>query len=128
MAFQFKLQAVQKVNEFKRDAEKQTLADFLAQQNALAGEEETLQKKLADSQAEREKLMRGGTLDVAQLQAYSQFESHVKEKLEEIRQKQNALTETIEGQRENVLQAEQEVKKLEKLEEKQREEYKKKHG
>lgn len=128
MAFQFKLQAVQKVNEFKRDAEKQTLADLLAQQNALAAEEEALQKKLADSQAEREDLMRGGTLDVAQLQAYSQFESHVKEKLEEIRQKQNALTEVIEGQREKVLQAEQEVKKLEKLEEKQREEYKKKHG
>ena len=128
MAFQFKLQAVQKVNEFKRDAEKQTLADLLAQQNSLAAEEETLQKKLADSQAERKNLMRGGTLDVAQLQAYCQFESHVKEKLEEIRQKQNALTQVIEGQRENVLQAEQEVKKLEKLEEKQREEYKKKHG
>ena len=128
MAFQFKLQAVQKVNEFKRDAEKQTLADLLAQQNALAAEEETLQKELADSQAERENLMRGGTLDVAQLQAYYQFESHVKEKIEEVRQKQNALTEVIEGQRETVLQAEQEVKKLEKLEEKQREEYKKKHG
>ena len=128
MAFQFKLQAVQKVNEFKRDAEKQTLADLLAQQNALAAEEESLQKELADSQAEREKLMSSGTLDVAQLQAYYQFESHVKEKLEEIRQKQNALTQVIEGQRETVLQAEQEVKKLEKLEEKQREEYRKKHG
>ena len=128
MAFQFKLQAVQKVNEFKRDAEKQTLADLLTQQNALAAEEEALQKELADSQTEREKLMRGGTLDVAQLQAYYQFESHVKEKLAEIRQKQNALTEVIEGQRETLLQAEQEVKKLEKLEEKQREEYKKKHG
>ena len=128
MPFQFRLQAVQKVNEFKRDAEKQTLADLLAQQNALAAEEETLQKELVDSQAERENFMRGGTLDVAQLQAYFQFESHLKEKLEEIRQKQNALTEVIEGQRETVLQAEQEVKKLEKLEEKQREEYKKKHG
>lgn len=128
MAFQFKLQAVQKVNEFKRDAEKQTLADLLAQQNALTAEEEALQKELADSQAEREKLMRGGTLDVAQLQAFFQFESHVKEKIEEIRQKQNALTEVIESQRETLLQAEQEVKKLEKLEEKQREEYKKKHG
>ena len=127
MAFQFKLQAVQKVNEFKRDAEKQTLADLLAQQNALAAEEETLQKELTDSQTERENLMRGGTLDVAQLQAYSQFESHVKEKIEEVRQKQNALIQVIEGQRETVLQAEQEVKKLEKLEEKQREEYKKKH-
>ena len=128
MAFQFKLQAVQKVNEFKRDAEKQTLADLLAQQNALAAEEEALQKELKDSQTERENLMRGGKLDVAQLQAYFQFESHVKEKLEELRQKQNALTQVIEGQRETVLQAEQEVKKLEKLEEKQREEYKKKHG
>ncbi len=128
MAFQFKLQAVQKVNEFKRDAEKQTLADLLAQQNALAAEEETLQKELAGSQTERENLMRGGTLDVAQLQAYYQFESHVKEKIEEVRQKQNALIQVIEGQRETVLQAEQEVKKLEKLEEKQREEYKKKHG
>ena len=128
MAFQFKLQAVQKVNEFKRDAEKQTLADLLTQQNALAAEEEALQKELADSQTEHENLMRGGTLDVAQLQAYYQFESHVKKKLEEIRQKQNALTEVIEGQRETLLQAEQEVKKLEKLEEKQREEYKKKHG
>ena len=128
MAFQFKLQAVQKVNEFKRDAEKQTLADLLAQQNSLAAEEETLQKKLADSQAEREDLLRSGTLNVTQLQAYFQFESHVKEKLEEVRQKQNALTQVVEGQRETVLQAEQEVKKLEKLEEKQREEYKKKHG
>lgn len=128
MAFQFKLQAVQKVNEFKRDSEKQTLADLLAQQNALAAEEESLQKELTDSQTERENLMRSGTLDVAQLQAYSQFESHLKEKLEECRQKQNALTEVIESQRENVLQAEQEVKKLEKLEEKQREEYRKKHG
>ena len=128
MPFQFRLQAVQKVNEFKRDAEKQTLADLLAQQNALATEEETLQKELADSQAERENLMLGGTLDVAQLQAYFQFESHVKEKLEEIRQKQNALTKEVEGQRETLLQAEQEVKKLEKLEEKQREEYKKKRG
>ncbi|MBR0191032.1 MAG: flagellar FliJ family protein [Thermoguttaceae bacterium] len=128
MPFQFKLQAVQKVNEFKRDAEKQTLADLLAQQNALAAEEESLQKKLTDSQSERENLMRSGTLDVTQLQAYFQFESHIKEKLEENRQKQNALTQAIEGQRETVLQAEQEVKKLEKLEEKQREEYKKKHG
>ena len=128
MPFQFHLQAVQKVNEFKRDAEKQTLADLLTQQNALAAEEETLQKELADSQAEREDLMRSGTLDVTQLQAYFQFESHVKEKLEEVRQKQNALTQVVEGQREMVLQAEQEVKKLEKLEEKQREEYKKKHG
>ncbi len=128
MAFQFKLQAVQKVNEFKRDAEKQTLADLLAQQNALAAEEDSLQKELADSQAERENLMRGGTLDVTQLQAYYQFESHIKEKLDEIRQKQNTLTQAIEGQRETVLQAEQEVKKLEKLEGKQREEYKKKHG
>lgn len=128
MPFQFRLQAVQKVNEFKRDAEKQTLADLLTQQNALAAEEETLQKELTDSQTERENLMRGGSLDVAQLQAYYQFESHVKEKIEEVRQKQNALIQVIEGQRETVLQAEQEVKKLEKLEEKQREEYKKKHG
>lgn len=128
MAFQFKLQAVQKVNEFKRDSEKQTLADLLAQQNALTAEEESLQKRLTDSQEERENLMRSGTLDVTQLQAYFQFESHLKEKLEEVRQKQNALTEVVEDQRETVLQAEQEVKKLEKLEEKQREEYKKKHG
>ncbi|MBQ6106889.1 MAG: flagellar FliJ family protein [Thermoguttaceae bacterium] len=127
MPFQFRLQAVQKVQEFKRDAEKQTLSDLLAQQNALAAEEEKLQKELGDSQVEREKLMRGGTFDAAQLQAYSQFESHLKQKLEEIHQKQNALTQVVESQRETVLQAEQEVKKFEKLEEKQREEYKKKH-
>jgi len=128
MPFQFRLQAVQKVHEFKRDAEKQTLAELLSQQNALTVEEDDLQKRLADSRAEREELMRNGTLDVAGLQAFSRFESHLKQKIRELREKQNALAAEVEAQRGTVLSAEQEVKKFEKLEEKQREEYKKKYG
>lgn len=127
MGFQFRLQAVQKVQAFQRDEKKQTLAELIQQQNELAEQLERLEEKKSQSRNERAKWLAAGQLQMERLQQYHLFESHLQQQIETLRQAQAQLQRQIETQRNSVLESEREVKKFEKLEEKQREAYRKLH-
>ncbi len=128
MGFRFRLEAVQKVQEFKRDAEKQTLAELLAQQEELAREEIALRRTLEKTLQERSASFQLGTVNAVELQPFLQFEARLRRQLATLADERKWLLEQVEKQRENLLVSEREVKKFEKLEEKQREEYQKKHS
>ncbi len=127
MGFRFRLQAVQKVQEFQRDAEKQTLSELITRQTELEQEEIQLQQTLENTLRERAEWMQHRMVNVAELQPFLQFESRIREQIAILQKNQKELTTQIETQRETLLTSEQEVKKFEKLEEKQREHYLKTH-
>lgn len=128
MAFKFRLQAVQKVHQYQRDEEKQSLAQLLQKQSEILKDITRQQNELARIKGERFQLLRSGNLQMGQLQHYSRFEARLEKKLHELLEQQNQLLFQVEAQRNALIKSEQEVKKFEKLEEKQREIYRKAHS
>lgn len=128
MAFEFRLRAVQKVQAFHRDEEKQTLAEMLKEQQEIEAEIEILEKKLAELQMRHNTLIRSRNLRPEILLQYSRCESQIQKNIVKIKNDNRKLQTIIESQRNTLLNSEREVKKFEKLEEKQREIYNKTHA
>lgn len=128
MGFQFRLKAVQKIQEFHRDTEKQGLAELLQEQNEMNEKMDDLQKKLKEIRSRHTEWLRSGNPQPDQLLQFHQFEARLTKMIQELFWEQNQLQTQIEEQRINLLKSETEVKKFEKLEEKQREVYRKTHS
>ena len=127
MGFHFRLRAVQKVQELNRDEKKQTLAELLQKQNELNEKMASLREKIAQARSERTQWMSGKMLSMAQLHKFHQFECRLEQDLGELQMEAERLLLLIETQQSTLLESEQEVKKFEKLEEKQREHYRRTH-
>ncbi|MBQ4144860.1 MAG: flagellar FliJ family protein [Thermoguttaceae bacterium] len=127
MAFHFRLRTVQKVQELKRDEKKQTLAELLQKQNELHEKMASIREKIARTRSERAQRMSGKMLSMDQLRQFHQFECRLEQNLAELQKEEGRLHLLIETQQSTLLESEQEVKKFEKLEEKQREQYRKTH-
>lgn len=124
MAFEFRLTAVQKIRENRRDEQRFTLAraqrtveEITAQLAALEAQAETLRQ-------EKTRLLEaGGVVPFAAVQQFQRRQqwlsgeyTRVAAELEDARQDARACHDSL-------VEADREVKKLEKLEEKQRRQY-----
>lgn len=127
MAFKFRLQAVQKVHQIQRDEEKQSLAQLIQKQNETMECVALHRNELARIQNERIQMLENGNLPMSRLQQYFLFETRLEKKIRELLDAQKQLLVQVENQRNVLIKSEQEVKKFEKLEEKQREIYRRAH-
>ncbi len=125
MAFEFRLRALQKVKTFHRDEEKQNLAELLNVQQTNDAELENLERRRGELRKRHAEHLNSADLNTEILLQFNQCEAQIQKQIAELQSFQQEIQKKIEAQRNQVLDSEQEVKKLEKLEEKQRELYKK---
>lgn len=122
--FDFTLEKLLKFKEQVLDKEKGTLGQLLLRQNQLEAKIKSSEEHLAaQEQALLQLVTRGATM--AEINLYRFQIYNLKEQIADLKRQLAELIPTVEEQRKLVIAASQEVSSLEKLKEKQLEEYNK---
>ncbi|WP_166827619.1 flagellar export protein FliJ [Thalassoroseus pseudoceratinae] len=122
MAFRFRLQALLDLRIRKRDAVRQDLADALASQREL----DTRRNQMADDIHRHEQEVRqmgSGRIDINRLNRQRHYLAHLGQNLRQSEQEVTEAGKLVEQRQAELATAEQEVRLLEKLRDKQSEEY-----
>ena len=117
--FNFTLQSLKKYNDQMLDSEKSILGRLRAE---LAEMQSELDAKTAEYEQSIDKLVRGGTTAM-RLSLHKKYVSSLQQDIYRIKAHMAQKRKEIENQLQKVIDATKEVSKLEKLEEKQLEEY-----
>ena len=120
--FQFSLDRIKQYRIQVEEMEKNDLAALRAELMALREQERDIRNAIAAKSEELRKLLKRGTFP-NEVNVANRFLTSKKQELEAKRQEINDKNREIEQKLEEVLEATKEVKKLEKLEEHQLEEY-----
>lgn len=120
--FQFTLDRIKQYRMQLEEMEKNDLAALRAELSVLQEEEETIKKAIADKTEELRRIYRRGAYP-NEISVANRYLTLRKQDLEMKRQEIAEKNREIEKKLEDVLEATKEVKKLEKLEEHQLEEY-----
>jgi len=122
MSFQFRLSSVQKIRENTRDSRRLTLTEAEHTADEIAAQCSVLKIQASEIRGEKERLLRaGGPLAFSTLQAYEHREAWLQTEQKRLADLLRDAKHYAERCRAELLEADQEVKTLEKLEEKQRE-------
>ncbi len=121
--FEFTLESLRKYNEQILDSEKNILGKLRAELGELQDELESTNARYDEAREKLAQLLMGGT-DAMRLSVSKKYISSLQQDIYRIKAKIAAKNEEIKAQLDKVIEATKEVTKLEKLEEKQREEYK----
>ena len=121
--FEFTLESLRKYNEQILDSEKNILGKLRAELGELQDELESTNARYEEAREKLAQLLMGGT-DAMRLSVSKKYISSLQQDIYRIKAKIAAKNEEIKAQLDKVIEATKEVTKLEKLEEKQREEYK----
>ncbi len=121
--FEFTLESLSKYNEQILDSEKNILGKLRAELGELQDELESTNARYDEAREKLAQLLMGGT-DAMRLSVSKKYISSLQQDIYRIKAKIAAKNEEIKAQLDKVIEATKEVTKLEKLEEKQREEYK----
>ena len=121
--FEFTLESLRKYNEQILDSEKNILGKLRAELGELQDELESTNARYDEAREKLAQLLMGGT-DAMRLSVSKKYISSLQQDIYRIKAKITAKNEEIKAQLDKVIEATKEVTKLEKLEEKQREEYK----
>ena len=122
MSFQFRLSSVQKIRENTRDRRRLTLTEAEHTADEIAFQCDTLKTQAEEIRQEKERLLRaGGSLAFAMFLAYERREAWLHEEQKRLANLLRDAKHHAEKCRADLLEADKEVKTLEKLEEKQRE-------
>lgn len=121
--FEFTLESLRKYNEQILDSEKNILGKLRAELGDLQDELESTNARYDEAREKLAQLLMGGT-DAMRLSVSKKYISSLQQDIYRIKAKIAAKNEEIKAQLDKVIEATKEVTKLEKLEEKQREEYK----
>ena len=121
--FEFTLESLRKYNEQILDSEKNILGKLRAELGELQDELESTNERYEEAREKLAQLLMGGT-DAMRLSVSKKYISSLQQDIYRIKAKIAAKNEEIKAQLDKVIEATKEVTKLEKLEEKQREEYK----
>ncbi len=121
--FEFTLESLRKYNEQILDSEKNILGKLRAELGELQDELADTNARYDDAREKLAQLLTGGT-DAMRLSVSKKYISSLQQDIYRIKAKIAAKNEEIRVQLDKVIEATKEVTKLEKLEEKQREEYK----
>jgi flagellar FliJ protein len=121
--FEFRLKTLLAVREAARDLARTQLAELLAQQDSLSRRRAHLEREVND---QKQWLRRGtapGRIDVDRLSTANRYELVLGREISTIMRHEQTLTPEIEGRRQAVVEADREVRVLEKLRERQFEQF-----
>ena len=119
--FRFRLQTLERLREAARDACREQLADALRVDDLLRTQEEQLQGNL--KLARDLQVMRAGRVDVDRLLEAQRYEAAVTIEVRHIADQRARVAEELERRRQALVEADREVKVLEKLKAARRAEY-----
>lgn len=121
--FEFRLKTLLAVREATRDGARAQLAESLEEARTLNPRQGLLERELNDQR----EWLRGGTapgrIDVDRVLTASRYEFVLRRKMQVLAEQQRALALEIERRRQAVLEADREVRVLEKLRERQFEQF-----
>lgn len=126
MPFQFRLASVAKVQVGTRNEKRISLKETLLQEAEIAAAITSLQQRLETLRQQKKKLLQKRVLPIQTLQQFHQSEQKLMEKIHWQQEQLEEIRQFAEKKRKALVSADQNVKTLEKLEEKQRALYQKK--
>ncbi len=121
--FQFRLQTLRRLREIHRDEQRGRLATAYEAERILAEQWQSVAAEgvlLADSQR---RMMQSGTLDVNQLLASQRYQLALEAQSRTLAEQAVKLAEEVERRRQTLVEADREVRVLDKLEERQRQQH-----
>ncbi|MDO4584813.1 MAG: flagellar FliJ family protein [Planctomycetia bacterium] len=120
MSFQFRLASVAQVRKSVRDEKRISLKEILTREADLSTEMASLQLRWETLRDQKEALFQKNILPIQSLQQLHQCEQKLLEKINQIQKQLEEIHQFAEEKRKALVAADQNVKTLEKLEEKQR--------
>ncbi len=127
MAYKFKLQSVLNYRQILEDQAQQQLSSSLQQRLELRQQMTRVAERLMQTDREL-KLKQQKGMDIADLTLFEDQISHCQRQLDLLRKQQLRLERTIDEQRQELLQASMERQVMEKLRDKQKDEYLREEG
>jgi flagellar FliJ protein len=121
--FEFRLKTLLAVREAARDLARTQLAESLAEQDALSRRRAQLERELNDQKQWLRRDMAPGRIDVDRLATVNRYELVLGRELCAIAGVEQSLSLEIEGRRQALVEADREVRVLEKLRERQFEQF-----
>ena len=123
--FQFRLKTLQSIREATRDERRAQLAEAYAADQKLKDRRATLEQELNDQKQWFRAGIAPGHIDVDRLLTVNRYELVIHAEINVVRQHEQTLAEEIERRRQTLVAADREVRVLEKLRERQLEQFRK---
>src|SRR5687768_13955120 len=121
--YRFRLSAVQKVREARRDRERAALAEAFRAEEVLADRTSALSAEAAELQSLQRSARAEPVLDVNRLLEAQRYELVLKARAADLAQQQAMLGVETERRRQQLIEADRDVRVLERLDERHRQEY-----
>jgi len=122
--FQFRLATLLKIRESDRDERRLRLAEALEAQRILHERIEELRREKGEISRESRAAIEPGQLDIDRVLRVSRYELLLEAQIDHLTKRDEQLREEIELRRDALVEADREVKILEKLRQRRREEFK----
>lgn len=124
--FHFRLTTLQKLREIHRDELRMKLAEAIQAHQILAQQLTQVDGELLDLEASRREAVTGGVIDVNQLLSAQRYQAVLLAQKKTMNEQSQLLAEESEHRRQAVVEADRQVKVLEKLCERQQAEFQQK--
>lgn len=121
--FEFRLRALLGIREAQRDAQRSQLAELLAAEERLRDQKAGVAAELRNELSARRDATAQGRLDVDRLRAANLFEHALRGELQVLGQRQQALESLVAEQQAALVEAQRQVRVLEKLRERQQQQH-----
>ena len=121
--FQFKFQALLNYREYRRNLCRFYLAEVLANDRELVSQRRSLERNRSNQLDELRDLSRGGDVDIDRSASRRYFAGQLTGEMQLVDRNRSLIAQQLDLCRQALSKADQDVKVLEKLEEKQREEF-----
>lgn len=121
--FEFRLQTLLKLRQGERDQRRSELAEAFHAFDILEHQEDDLRTQHEDAVVQKTKLQAVGQIAVDQIIDHQRFQLLVAAQIKQIGSQKQRIQEEIERRREALVEADRDVRALEKLKEKQFEKY-----
>lgn len=121
--FRFRLQTLVKLREAERERRQQQLAEALRAEQILRGQIEQVQQELAEIQHQTRQLTGPGQVNVDSVLQTNRYELQLRAQLTLLRRQLSQLADEVQRRRAALLESDRQVRVLEKLRERKREEF-----
>ena len=121
--FRFRLQTLRRLREIHRDEQRARLATAFEAERILTAQREQVAIEIVDLGEARRRLMQQSALDVNQLLASQRYQLTLEAQSRTLAEQAEKLAAEVERRRRAVVEADREVRVLDKLEERQRQQH-----
>ncbi len=121
--FNFRLQTLRRLREIHRDEQRGRLATAYEAERILAEQRNAVVAETASLVDSQRQLMQQGTLDVNQLLAAQRYQMALEAQIRTLADQAARLAEEVERRRQSLVEADREVRVLDKLEERKRQQH-----